>query len=148
VFKEVKTNLNYPENELDLVFVELPKFTKGQEELETLADKWIYFMKNARILTSIPETMDSIPEIHQAFNIANQASLSREEVEDLERREQFIYDQQGAIIKASQEGREEGMREKAIAIARQLLSRLDDETISQTTGLSVENVRNLRSNEI
>jgi predicted transposase/invertase (TIGR01784 family) len=105
-------------------------------------------MKNARILTSIPETMDSIPEIHQAFNIANQASLSREEVEDLERREQFIYDQQGAIIKASQEGREEGMREKAIAIARQLLSRLDDETISQTTGLSVENVRNLRSNEI
>jgi predicted transposase/invertase (TIGR01784 family) len=75
-------------------------------------------------------------------------SLSREEVEDLERREQFIYDQQGAIIKASQEGREEGMREKAIAIARQLLSGLDDETISQTTGLSVENVRNLRSNEI
>ncbi|MEK0183195.1 transposase, partial [Microcoleus anatoxicus PTRS3] len=81
------------------------------------------------------------------------ARLSREELEDLDRREQFIYDQQGAIIKAVQEGieqgieqgREEGMREKAIAIARQLLSRLDDRTISQTTGLSVEDVRNLRS---
>jgi predicted transposase/invertase (TIGR01784 family) len=36
VYKEVNTNLRYPENELDLVFVELPKFTKGQEELETL----------------------------------------------------------------------------------------------------------------
>ncbi|MEG4800126.1 transposase, partial [Microcoleus sp. ARI1-B5] len=68
---------------------------------------------------------------------------------------QFIYDQQGAIIKASQEAREEGreegkevgMREKAIAIARQLLSRLDDETISQTTGLSLEDVRNLRSTD-
>ena len=156
MFKEVNINLTYPENELDLVFVELAKFTKGQEELETLADKWIYFMKNARSLTSIPETMDSIPEIHKAFNIANQASLSREEVEDLDRREQFIYDQQGAIIKAVQDGieqgieqgREQGMRFKAIAIARQLLSGLDDETISQTTGLSVENVRNLRSNEI
>jgi PD-(D/E)XK nuclease family transposase len=53
------------------VFVELPKFIKGQEELETLADKWVYFMKNARSLTSVPETMDSIPEIHEAFNIAN-----------------------------------------------------------------------------
>jgi predicted transposase/invertase (TIGR01784 family) len=71
----------------------------------------------------------------------------------LERREQYIYDQQGAMLKAreegkeegKQEGREAGMREKAIAIARQLLSRLDDETISQTTGLSVEDVRNLRA---
>jgi predicted transposase/invertase (TIGR01784 family) len=155
VFKEVKTNLTYPENELDLVFVELPKFTKGQEELETLSDKWIYFMKNARSLTSIPETMDSIPEIHEAFNIANQASLSREEVEDLDRREQFIYDQQGAIIKAVQDGieqgieqgREQGMRFKAIAIARQLISQLDNAMISQVTGLSVEEVQNLRSGD-
>ncbi|XZN91651.1 MAG: Rpn family recombination-promoting nuclease/putative transposase [Microcoleus sp.] len=153
VLKEVNKNFTYPENDLDLVFVELPKFTKEEGQLETLADKWIYFMKNARSLTSVPETMDSIPEIHQAFDIANQARLSREELEDLDRREQFIYDQQGAIIKAVQEGieqgieqgREEGMREKAIAIAQQLLARLDDRTISQTTGLSVEDVRNLRS---
>jgi predicted transposase/invertase (TIGR01784 family) len=149
VYKEVNSNLIYPENDLDLVFVELPKFKKELHQLETLADRWIYFMKNARSLTSVPETMDSIPEIHQAFDIANQAKLSREELEDLERREQFIYDQQGAIIKAVREGIEQGiergMREKAIAIARQLLARLDDETISQTTGLSLEDVRNLRS---
>ena len=160
VLKEVNKNFTYPENELDLVFVELPKFIKGQEELETLADKWIYFMKNARSLTSVPETMDSVPEIHQAFEIANQVKLSREELADLDRREQFIYDQQGAIIKASregieqgreegieqgrEEGREEGMREKAIAIARQLLSQLDNAAISQVTGLTVEDVQNLR----
>ncbi|XZN98861.1 MAG: Rpn family recombination-promoting nuclease/putative transposase [Microcoleus sp.] len=151
VLKEVNKNFTYPENDLDLVFVELPKFTKEEGQLETLADKWIYFMKNARSLTSVPETMDSIPEIHQAFDIANQARLSREELEDLDRREQFIYDQQGAIIKAVQEGIEQGieqgMREKTIAIAQQLLSRLDDQTISQTTGLSVEDVRNLRSGD-
>jgi predicted transposase/invertase (TIGR01784 family) len=96
--------------------------------------------------------MDGIPEIHQAFDIANQAKLSREEVADLDRREQFIYDQQGAIIKAVQEGieqgieqgREEGKRFEKLAIARQLLLRLDDETISQTTGLTVEDVQSLR----
>jgi len=65
-------------------------------------------------------------------------------VEDLERREQFIYDQQGAIIKASQEGREEGMPEKAIAIARQFISPLDNAMISQVTGRFVEEVQNLR----
>ncbi|XZO04026.1 MAG: Rpn family recombination-promoting nuclease/putative transposase [Microcoleus sp.] len=148
VLKEVNKNFTYPENDLDLVFVELPKFTKQEDQLETLADKWIYFMKNARSLTSVPETMDRIPEIHQAFDIANQARLSREELEDLDRREQFIYDQQGAIIKAVQEGIEQGIeqgkREEKLAIAQQLLSRLDDRTISQTTGLSVEDVRNLR----
>ncbi len=161
VYKEVKTNLIYPDNDLDLVFVELPKFIKEEEQLETLADKWIYFMKYARSMTSVPETMDSIPEIHKAFDIANQARLSPEEVTNLEKIEQFIYDQQGALLKATQEARDEGKeaglkegkeagkeagkREEKLTIARQLLSRLDDETISQTTGLSLEDIRNLRS---
>lgn len=145
VLKEVDKNFTYPENELDLVFVELPKFTKGEEQLETLADKWIYFMKNARSLTSVPEIMDIVPEIHQAFDIANQVKLSREEVEEFDRREQFIYDQQGAIIKASREGREEGMQFEKLAIAQKSLSQLDNITISQITGLSVEEIENLRA---
>jgi predicted transposase/invertase (TIGR01784 family) len=155
VYKEVKTNLTYPENDVDLVFVELPKFTKEEDQLETIADKWIYFIKYARSMTSVPETMDSVPEIHKAFEIANQARLSPEEIADLESREQSIYDQQGAIIKAAEEGREagreegreEGKLEEKLAIARQLLSRLDDQTISHTTGLSLEDVRNLRSQD-
>jgi predicted transposase/invertase (TIGR01784 family) len=155
VYKEVKTNLIYPENDVELVFVELPKFAKQEQELETLADKWIYFMKYARSLTSVPETMDIIPEIHKAFDIANQANLSPEEVTNLEKVEQFIYDQQGALLKATleardegrEEGLEEGKRVEKLTIARQLLSRLDDETISQTTGLSLEDVRNLRSTD-
>jgi len=138
---------------MNLVFVELPKFHKEASKLETLTDKWIYFMKYARSLSEVPETMDSVPEIHKAFDLANEARLSREEVEALERREQFIHDQQGAIIKAFEEARQAGIqeerqerkREETLAIARQLLSRLDDETISQTTGLTLEDVRNLRS---
>lgn len=61
---------------LDLVFVELPKFTKEQHQLETLTEQWIYLMKYAIILTSVPEEMDSIPEIHKAFDIANQVNLA------------------------------------------------------------------------
>ena len=102
-------------------------------------------MKYANMLTQIPQTMDVVPEIHQAFDIANQVNLNPDELEALERQEMFIYDQQGVIIKANREGREEGREEAMQAVARQLLDRLDDETISQTTGLSIEEIRNLRS---
>jgi predicted transposase/invertase (TIGR01784 family) len=81
--------------------------------------------------------MDSVPEIHKAFDIANQVNLTPDELADIERREMFIYDQQGAIIKA--------VKEEKLAIARQLLDRLDDATIAQITGLSIQDVRNLRS---
>jgi predicted transposase/invertase (TIGR01784 family) len=145
VYKEESTNLEYFDNEIELVFVELPKFTKELSELETLTEKWIYFIKYARTITTVPEIIDSIPEIHRAFEIAKEANLTREELEDIEQREMFIYDQQGAILKAAEEGREEGRREEKLAIVRQLLDRLDDQTISQITGLSFEEVRNLRS---
>ena len=141
IYKEVTSNLPYTDNNIELVFVELPKFTKEVDQLETLADKWIYFMKYARTITDVPPVMDSVPEIHQAFGIANQVNLTPDELADLERREMFIYDQQGAIIKAVKEA----LQEEKLAIARQLLDRLDDATISQTTGLSIEDVRKLRS---
>lgn len=133
--------LPFTDNNIKLVFVELSKFTKELHQLETLADKWIYFMKYARTITDVPEIMDSVPEIHKAFDIANQVNLTVDELADLERREMFIDDQQGAIIKATQEARQDEKQ----AIARQLLDRLDDATIAQITGLSVQNVQNLRS---
>ncbi|MEG3973785.1 transposase, partial [Microcoleus sp. herbarium8] len=42
---------------------------------------------------------------------------------------------------------EQGKRLEKLAIARQLLSQLDNATISQVTGLSVEDVQNLRSGD-
>ncbi|XZN92952.1 MAG: Rpn family recombination-promoting nuclease/putative transposase [Microcoleus sp.] len=141
VYKEEVSNLPYPDNDLKLVFVELPKFTKTVDQLETLADKWLYFMKYAVTITEIPPVMDSVPEIHQAFDIADRVNLSPEEIANIERQEMFIYDQQGTIIKAERDARQEEKQ----AIARQLLDRLDDATIAQITGLSVQDVQNLRS---
>ncbi|RMF57318.1 MAG: Rpn family recombination-promoting nuclease/putative transposase [Bacteroidetes bacterium] len=140
IFKEKETNLEYAESEMELIFVELPKFTKEIDELETLTDKWIDFMKSAPSLGSVPANMDEIPAIHKAFEIANRTNLTREELEALERREMFIYDQQGAIALGQREARQEEKR----AIARQLLPLLDDEAIAQATGLSPNEIRNLR----
>ncbi|MEQ8961439.1 MAG: hypothetical protein RLP02_26525 [Coleofasciculus sp. C2-GNP5-27] len=76
------------------------------------------------------------PEMKQAFAVANQANLSREELEDLQKREIWIHDQRNAIIKA--------VKQKQVEIARRLLDVLDEERISQTTGLSLEAVQQLR----
>ncbi|MEG4328864.1 Rpn family recombination-promoting nuclease/putative transposase [Microcoleus sp. herbarium5] len=164
VFKEKNCLFDYVDPEIELIFIELPKFNKQLDDLETLTDKWIYFMKNAPSLEIVPSTMETVSEIQQAFAIANETNLNPEELADLEEREMFILDQQGVLLKGiekgiaqgreqgiaegREEGREEGvalgMREKALEIARQLLNVLDNQTISQTTGLSVEDIQNLR----
>ena len=168
VFKEKQRLFDYVDPEIELIFIELPKFNKKIDELETLTDKWVYFMKNAPSLEVVPQTMETVSEIQQAFAIADETNLNPEELKDLESRERYIQDQQGVLLKGieeglvqglvqgREEGREEGlvqgmqqgmqqgMREKALEIARQLLNVLDNQTISQTTGLSVEDIQNLR----
>lgn len=144
VLKEKEFLVDYPIHDIELVFVELPKFDKELEELDTLTDKWIYFIKSARSLESVPETMASVPEIKKAFEVANQANLTREELEDLEKREIYIHDQRNAIRRAMRQGREQGMRESQVEIAKRLLNVLDEEVISQTTGLSLEEVQQLK----
>ena len=150
ILKEKTYLTEYPIYDIELVFIELPKFQKQLTELETLADKWLYFLKTARKLESVPPSMESIPEIKQAFAIANQANLSLEEIDELEHQEIFIQDQRNAIKKALDQGIEQGIEqgklEEKLAIAQQLLNVLDDAAISRTIGLSIEAIAKLRNN--
>lgn len=147
-----KDDLTDYSDDIELVFVELPKFNKQLSELETLSDKWLYFLKAANTLTSVPPTMEEVPEINHAFEVARESKLTRKELDVLEKREMFLHDSKNAILKAQQDGeakgrkqgREEGAKEKALAIARSLLGVLDVQTISQTTGLSVTEVEQLQ----
>ena len=155
ILKEKDYLIDYLIYDIELVFVELPKFNKKLEELETITDKWLYFIKSARTLESVPEIMGTVPEIQKAFEIANQANLSREELEDLEKREIYIHDQRNAIKRAlrqgqeqgRQQGREQGIKETKVEIAKRLLKFLDEETVSQNTGLSLEEVQTLKAEE-
>jgi predicted transposase/invertase (TIGR01784 family) len=152
VLKEKQSSMEYPSSDLELVFVELPKFKIPLSDLETLTDKWIYFLQNAKDLSVVPENMGAVAEIRQAFDIANQAGLTREELDLVERQLMYIQDQRGALTYATRvskeegrkEGREDGGKDMQRLIAQRLLPTLDDETISQTTGLSLEEIRSLR----
>jgi predicted transposase/invertase (TIGR01784 family) len=152
ILKEKDFLIDYPIYDIELVFVELPKFHKEVAGLKTLADKWLYFLKCARQLDVVPESMNLIPEIKQAFEMANEVNLTLEQIEDMEMQEMFIHDQRNAIKKAlsqgRQEGREEGREEGKLAakleMAKQLLDVLDDAAISQASGLNMTEIAQLR----
>jgi predicted transposase/invertase (TIGR01784 family) len=176
VLKEKDYLINYLVHDLELVFVELPKFKQPLEAIDTLTDKWIYFLQHVRDLRVVPDVMGTVPEIQQAFEIANQANLTLEEFEELENQLIFIQDQRGAITKAVnqglqqgiqqgvqqgiqqgiqqgvqegiqqgvQQGIQQGRQEAQLEVARRSLSVLDDVTIGQITGLTVEEVNALR----
>jgi predicted transposase/invertase (TIGR01784 family) len=112
ILAEEELQIKYPKCPLKLVCVELPKFAKNLEELTTITDKWLYFLQKAPDLEMIPTTMAIVPEIEKAFTIANRVNLSKEESDDLEKREQFDREQKGAI----QLGIEEGIAAKTAEI--------------------------------
>jgi predicted transposase/invertase (TIGR01784 family) len=106
VFKEKEKLFDYPHLQLEMFFVELPKFNKDLDELTTLTDKWIYFMKNTPDLETIPATMEIVPELEKAFRIANQANLSLEELQKMEAQEMALEEERGVITRGIREGLE------------------------------------------
>lgn len=147
-----KANPDICQDDLELVFAELPKFTLIENEFVTVLDKWLYFLKTAPDLSAIPPTLAQEPAIAHAFGIANKAGLSQEELDDQERREIFIQDQRGALSlavqraeqQAERRGHAAGRMDGILTVAAQLLDILDDETIAVKTGLSLAEVTSLR----
>jgi len=137
--REKETLIKYS-NDIELIFVELPKFTKTEEELATITDKWIYFIKHAGELDLIPKTFTE-PNLLEAFDIANTSGLSEEELELQFKRRDFIYLQKGSLEKA----RKEGEKSANVLTAKKMLrDELPLETIMKYTGLCQEEIEQLR----
>ncbi|NEP45178.1 MAG: Rpn family recombination-promoting nuclease/putative transposase [Okeania sp. SIO2H7] len=148
VLKDKVENFEYTKEQMQFVFVELPKFKKELSELETLTDKWIYFMKEAALLEEIPPNLAAVPEIEKALNIANRANLSRKELEELHGRETLLRDRRGQITFAEQTGR---IKQAIATTTRQLKKRFGEvpENIkSQLQDLPLEDLENLNSEVI
>ncbi len=69
---EKETLIEYS-GDIEMIFIELPKFLKAEEELTNIIDKWIFFLKNAGSLEYVPESLAAVPSIQHAFEIANTA---------------------------------------------------------------------------
>ena len=107
-------------DDLELIFIELPKFNIGKEELQQLTsdlDKWLYFLKYADDLDTRPPEFDHDQTLRSAFDAANYANLNKHELQLYDDNLKLIRDRRGSIAYALRKGREEGM-EKGIAKGR------------------------------
>ena len=139
-------------NDFEFTFIELQKFTKELDELQTLLDKWIYFIKNASDLTVIPAQYEEITELKDAFDIATQTTWDKKELEVYEYMGLKEFDEINALRTAKRKGEAigeargeaRGREEEKMAIAKNLLDILDNKTIASKTGLSEEIIESLR----
>jgi len=92
--------------DIELIFIELPKFTKSEKDLKTIQDKWLYFIKNAGSLEYVPKNLSE--EIEKAYQIANEANFSEEELELQSRKREWVYIQKVSIESALKTGKAEG----------------------------------------
>ena len=95
-------------DDLELVFVELPKFAKTEADLATLEELWVYFIKHVGEMHSIPAKFAHNAALCQAFELAEESKLSLAELEMQHRRFDFIRLQRGAMEKAKPQGKAEG----------------------------------------
>ena len=128
---------------LDFIYVEIAKFRKTENELETLYDKWLFMLKNLYKLENRPKALrDKV--FDRLFQEAEIAKFSPEELRDYEDSLKAYRDIKNSIETAKREGREEGRAEEKMTIARSMRAKgfaLSD--ISELTGLPVEIIKEL-----
>ena len=128
-------------DDIELIFIELPKFKKELSELNSIQEKFIYFIKNTQNLEYIPKELEDISD---ALEVINEASLTKEELELQHKRKEFIFVQKSSIELAKEQGLEQGEKNKALEIAKNLLDVLDSKTIALKTGLEISQIEELR----
>jgi len=95
---------------LKFIYIELPKFTKSVNELETHRDKWLFLLRHLAELTDRPDLLqDSI--FSQLFEVAEIANFSRVEQDGYQNSLKYYRDMNNVVNTSRQEGKEEGKKE-------------------------------------
>jgi len=135
-------------DKLTYIYLEMPKFNKTEAELETMADKWLYALKNLPRLLERPAALQE-RIFKKFFDVAEIGNLSKEEYAKYFESEKVYYDNDGAIRTAEAkgrkegraEGKKEGFSEAKLEDARKMKTLgIAVEVISQVTGLSEEEI--------
>jgi predicted transposase/invertase (TIGR01784 family) len=144
---------------LTYIYLEMPKFKKTEDELESLFDKWLYALKNLPRLLERPAALQE-RIFKKFFKVAETANLSKEEYAKYWESEKIYHDLDGAFRTASNkgftrgiqkgraEGREEGRAEGIKETNRENARKMKDlgmstEVIAQVTGLTIEQINSL-----
>ncbi len=136
-------------DKLTYIYLEMPKFKKTEEELETHFDKWLYVLRNLEDLTKRPEKLQE-KIFAKLFEQAELANYSEQEYTEYEHSLKIYRDLNNVIETAESKGEKRGIAKgeikKAKEIARSLLEEgLPIELIMKATKLSKKEIEQLKS---
>ncbi len=128
---------------LTYIYLEMPNFKKVETELTTRLDKWLFFIKNLEDFQSIPAIFsDDI--FTQAFEKAELAKFGQVDLDRYESSLKIYRDLKGVIDTAFDEGKQEGIEEEKLEIAKALKENgVQLEVIMKSTGLSKDEIDQL-----
>lgn len=142
-------------DKLKFVYLELPKFTKTLEQLDSHLDKWLFLLKHLPDLNEPPQTLqESI--FDRLFEVAEIANFSPTEQDSYENSLKYYRDLNNVVDTSRQEGREEGLQEGLVRgrqegreeAARALILRLLSRTLGELPNPLRERISRLSLDEL
>lgn len=142
-------------DKLVFIYLEMPKFTKQENELESLFDKWLYVIRNLAALMERPRVLQEkvFTHLFEAAEIAKFSRVERYEYEEsLKAYRDWFSVMATAELRGEERGKEKGLKEglekgrieEWLRNARGLKARgVDADIIAQVTGLSVDDILGL-----
>jgi len=139
-------------DKLTFIYLEMPKFNKTVDELETRFDKWLYVIRNLNRLDKVPDKLRE-RVFEKLFATAEIAKFTPDQVRSYEDSLKYYRDMKNSLDTAKEEGREigreegreKGREEKAIEIAKEMIIAGEPtEKIIRFTGLSFEQIEKLK----
>ena len=136
-------------NGLQLVFVELPKFTSHTYSEKKMEILWLRYLTEIDERTSkVPEELLESPEIKKAVTVLEESAFTPEQLLGYEKFWDIISVEKTLVSSAEKKGRKEGIEEGRKEEKRQIVSNakrqgLATDVIANLTGLSVEEIERL-----
>ena len=150
--KETKT-IFY--DKLEYKYIEVPKFNKKEDQLETTLDKWLYFFKYLSMLENIPNVLNTEMFI-KAFGIAEMTNMDSEKRLEYQASlkayrdlhvvlgETFDKGIEQGKIEGIQQGKIEGIEQGKEEIVKNMYrNKLSVQSINEFTGISTEKINKI-----
>lgn len=151
--EENYVNMGYTEEEtiaspfIEMHFMELPKFRKKNPGIDTKLNQWLWLLSGKEEMIEMAKKENK--EIKKAVETLDRISMDPVERERYESILQAEFNQrisnQKFLEEGLEKGRNEGKKEGIAEVAKKLLEKhVDIEIIKETTGISDEDIENLK----
>lgn len=142
--EEEKVDMGYEQEEeiaskeLEMHFIEIPKFIKKDPEAKTKLEKWLWLLAGREDKLEMAKKKDE--DIKKAMDIIEEMSMDEKEWDLCRAREIAILDYNTGILEA----KEEGERKKQLEIAKKMLDlKISIDKIEKATGLTKKEIEEL-----